>query len=65
MRVGTLDEAWKVQPDVHIYTRSRRMFFKLDGSIPEFEDYYPSKEGVWSKESLVRWEKLAQMDGRK
>lgn len=65
VRVGTLDEAWKVQPDVHIYTRSRRMFFKLDGSIPEFEGYYPSKAGVWSPESLIRWEKLAEMEGSK
>jgi hypothetical protein len=62
--VGTLDEAWKVRPDVHIYTQSRRGFFKLDGLVPEFEGFYPRKEGVWREESLGRWEVLMKMDGK-
>lgn len=64
IRVGTLDEAWKVQPDAHIYTQSRRSFFKLDGLIPEFEEFYPKKEGVWREESIVRWEELMRSDGK-
>lgn len=62
IRVGTLDEAWKVQPDVHIYTQSRRGFFKLDGLIPEFEQFYPKMEDVWSQESIGRWEVLMKTD---
>lgn len=57
IRGGTLDEAWKVQPDVQIFTRSKRSFFELDGSVPEFEETY-KKEDVWREESLARWEVL-------
>jgi hypothetical protein len=64
MRVGTLDEAWKVQPDVHIYTQSKRSFFKLDGLIPEFEEFYPMKEGVWREESIGRWEVHMKSDDK-
>lgn len=57
VKAGTLDQAWKVQPDVHIYTRSKRSFFVLDGSVPEFEEYY-KREVVWREDSLKRWEKI-------
>lgn len=60
IRVGTLDEAWRVQPDVHIYTRSKRGFFTLDDSIPQYSAFYPRKEDVWREDSLVRWGKLVQ-----
>lgn len=60
---GTLDEAWKVQPDVQIYTRSKRSFFKLDGSVPEFKEFYRRDE-VWRAESLERWEKMMRDNGR-
>lgn len=62
IRVGTLDEAWKVQPDVHIYTQSKRGFFKLDGSIPAFNEFYPSREGIWRKESIDRWEEVLKIE---
>ncbi|GFF36928.1 hypothetical protein IFM61606_03063 [Aspergillus udagawae] len=58
IRVGTLDEAWKVGPDVHIYTRSKRGFFRLDDGLPQFSGYYPSVDEVWSKQSLERWAKI-------
>lgn len=60
VRVGTLDEAWKVQPEVHIYTRSKRDFFILKDSIPQYEAFYPRKEDVWRKDSLIRWGRLMQ-----
>ncbi|KAJ5684523.1 uncharacterized protein N7477_000868 [Penicillium maclennaniae] len=60
---GTLDEAWKVQPDVQIYTRSKRSFFTLDGSVPEFEEYY-KRDGVWRAESLERWAKMMRDNGK-
>jgi hypothetical protein len=47
---------------VHIYTQSRRTFFKLDGSIPEFDAFYPNMDDVWSQESLARWKKLLKTD---
>ncbi|RLL95653.1 hypothetical protein CFD26_103067 [Aspergillus turcosus] len=57
VRVGTLDEAWRVGPEVHIYTASKRGFFSLGDSIPQFEGFYP-KEEVWRKESLERWDRI-------
>jgi hypothetical protein len=56
--VGTLDEAWRVGPDVHIYTVSKRGFFQLDGSVPQFEGFYPRKEEVWREESLERYARI-------
>lgn len=61
VRVGTLDEAWKVQPDVHIYTQSKRGFFKLDESIPAFDAFYPNRAEIWREESMVRWHELMKM----
>jgi hypothetical protein len=52
--VGTLDEAWRVGPDVHIYTRSMRDFMRLDDRVPQFREYY-RREEVWREESLERW----------
>lgn len=57
VRVGTLDRAWLVRPDVHIYTRSKRDFVRLDDSVPVFEEFY-KREEVWREGSLVRWENL-------
>lgn len=54
VRVGTLDEAWMVGPDVHIYTRSKREFVRLEDGVPQFREFYPREE-VWRKESLERW----------
>jgi hypothetical protein len=59
-----LDEAWKVQPDVQIFTRSKRGFFRLEGNVPEFKEFYVRKE-VWKEESLERWEKMMRDNGRR
>ncbi|RHZ45464.1 GFA family protein [Aspergillus thermomutatus] len=58
IRVGTLDEAWKVGPDVHIYTRSKRSFVRLDDGVPQFTGFYPGVEEVWCEQSLERWAKI-------
>ncbi|KAL5363029.1 Mss4-like protein [Aspergillus floccosus] len=63
IRVGTLDEPWKVGPDVHIYTRSKRSFVQLGADVPQYEDYYPTRETVWSKESMERWKKAKAEGG--
>lgn len=61
LRVGTLDRAWEVDPDLHIYTRSRRAFVQLVDGKPQFEAYYPSREALLKPEALERWEALKPM----
>jgi len=53
VRVGTLDEPHALQPDVHIYTRSKVPWVALPAGVPAFEEYYDSKT-VWPAESLIR-----------
>lgn len=58
VRGGTLDRGWLVQPDVVLYTRSRRPFVEVGGDgIPQFEEFYDRKE-VWRPESLDRWARV-------
>lgn len=57
VRVGTLDDPSVAPPDVHIYTRSKLPWLKLDGSIPERQVYY-EREELWTKENLTRREEL-------
>jgi hypothetical protein len=58
VRVGTLDQADRVRPDVQIYTGSKLPWVVLsEGEWPvgkkSFEEYYEIEE-VWSRESLER-----------
>jgi hypothetical protein len=53
VRVGTLDEPSALQPDVHIYTRSKLPWVKLPADVPAFEAYYDAKT-LWPAESLAR-----------
>ena len=46
VRAGTLDDPSQVSPDVHIYTRSKRDWIALPGSVPAFEVYYDTK-ALW------------------
>ncbi|WEW61223.1 hypothetical protein PRK78_006713 [Emydomyces testavorans] len=60
VRVGTLDEKDKIEPDVHFYTSSKLEWVDLSASKWEgkvFEEYY-DHEKVWRKESLERLEKM-------
>jgi hypothetical protein len=53
VRAGTLDDPSSVEPDVHIYTRSKLPWVELPESTPAFRSYYdPDK--VWSAASLER-----------
>jgi hypothetical protein len=61
VRVGTLDEPWRVDPDVHIFTRTKRAFVELktyDGKVPVFEEFYPDRKAFWRPESTERFDKL-------
>jgi hypothetical protein len=53
VRVGTLDLAHALRPDVHIYTRSKVPWVALPEGVPAFEAYYDSKE-LWPEASLKR-----------
>jgi len=55
VRVGTLDRAWEIAPDVHIYTASRRDFVTLADGKPQFEGFYPTKDKLWRNDALERW----------
>ena len=53
VRVGTLDDATAVQPDVHIYTRSKLPWVALPEGVPAFDAYYDSAK-LWPAASLER-----------
>ena len=57
IRGGTLDDPSSVEPDVHIYTRSKLPWVVLPPSIPAFRTYYDT-EKLWPPESLERWAAL-------
>lgn len=53
VRAGTLDDPTRIEPDVHIFTRSRLPWVRLPDGARAFEVYYDvSRE--WPAESLER-----------
>ncbi|HVK79649.1 MAG TPA: GFA family protein [Verrucomicrobiae bacterium] len=60
VRVATLDAPHAVQPDAHIFTRSRVPWVRLPDDTPAFEIYYDTSK-QWSAESLAR---LAAASGK-
>jgi hypothetical protein len=62
VRGGTLDEPRGIDPDVHIFTRSRVGWVELPEAVPAFEVFYDMKE-LWPPESLARVEALAAASG--
>ena len=53
VRAGTLDDPATVEPDVHIYTRSKLPWVTLPESVPAFRTYYDT-EKLWPASSLER-----------
>jgi hypothetical protein len=53
VRAGTLDDPSSIEPDVHIYTRSKLPWVTLPDSVPAFEEYYDTK-ALWPAASLER-----------
>ena len=53
VRIGTLDDPARLQPDVRIYTRSKLPWVTLPPAIPAFDAYYDSKR-LWPAASLER-----------
>ncbi|KAF7550446.1 hypothetical protein G7Z17_g5695 [Cylindrodendrum hubeiense] len=58
IRVGTLDRPWEIEPDVHIYTRSRMAFLAVNDGKPQFEEYYPSRDALVQGDALERLQAL-------
>jgi hypothetical protein len=53
VRAGTLDDPSSIEPDVHIYTRSKMPWVELPESTPAFRTYYDT-EKLWPAASLER-----------
>ena len=53
VRGGTLDDPASVEPDVHIYTRSKLPWVALPDAVPAFEEYYDTRS-LWPRASLER-----------
>ncbi len=59
VRAGTLDDPASVEPDVHIYTRSKLPWVELSPSTPAFRSYYDTDK-LWPAESLERLAALSR-----
>jgi hypothetical protein len=55
VRAGTLDDPGAVEPDVHIYTRSKLPWVVLPDGAPSFEAFY-DRRALWPAESLARFD---------
>ncbi len=53
VRVGSLDQADLLPPDVHIFTASKQAWVQLSNTVPSFPEFYVRAE-LWSAESLQR-----------
>ena len=53
VRAGTLDEAWRIAPDVHIYTTTKQPWVILPPHTPAMPEYY-DRDKYWPAESLAR-----------
>lgn len=57
VKSGTLDRPWMIEPDLHIYLRSKRPFVTVADGKPQFQEYYDRAQ-VWRPEGLERWAKV-------
>jgi hypothetical protein len=57
VRAGTLDEPSSVEPDVHIFTRSKLPWVTLPDSAQAYMVFYKTQD-VWPEASLERLEAL-------
>ncbi len=53
VRIGTLDTPAALEPDVHIYVRSKQPWLQLPADVPWFQEYYDTRT-VWPAASLER-----------
>ena len=57
VRAGTLDEPRGIEPDVHIFTKSKVGWVTLPESVPAVDVFYDRRE-LWPPASLERLEAL-------
>jgi len=62
VRAGTLDDPSSVEPDVHIFTRTKLPWVTLPESVPAFAVYYDTK-ALWPPASLDRLEAIMRPAG--
>ena len=53
VRVGTLDQANHLPPDIHIFTESKQPWVVIPQDMPSVPEYY-DREKYWPAESLSR-----------
>ena len=53
VRVGTLDEAGRVPPDIHIFTSTKQPWVVIPPGAKAVPEYYKLND-MWTKESLER-----------
>jgi hypothetical protein len=63
VRGGTLDEPRGVEPDVHIYTRSKVGWVTLPDTTPAFDVYY-DRRALWPAASQERLEAVLRPTDR-
>jgi hypothetical protein len=59
VRAGTLDQPARIEPDVHIYTRSKLAWVSLPAEVPAFEQFYDLKS-LWPAPALARRQAAAR-----
>jgi len=57
VRVGTLDQAFRLAPDIHIFTSTKQPWVILPADTPAVAEYYDRKS-YWPAESIKRREAL-------
>ena len=53
VRVGTLDEAFRIPPDIHIFTSTKQPWIVLPADVPVVSEYY-DLHVFWPAESIAR-----------
>lgn len=64
VRVGTLDEPYRLPPDIHIFISTKQPWLTLAPGTPAMVEYYDRREH-WPANSLARHEALRVATGRK
>ncbi len=59
VRVGTLDRAGDLPPDIHIFTATKQPWVQLPAGVPAVPEYY-DRRLFWPRESLERHAALLQ-----
>jgi hypothetical protein len=57
VRLGTLDEADRLPPDIHIFTASKQPWVLIPNGQPAVDEYYDRKK-YWPEESLERLKQI-------